>query len=91
MDSERLLARAMLNSRVEPARPRREYYQFTESELVGFVETIIKECAAIADANHASYEQYGEALARVVLTNSGDLIRDHWSIARESKNTSCPE
>lgn len=83
MDHERVLARAVLNSRIEPAQPRREYYQFTESELVGFVENIIKECAAIADENHVNYEQYGEALARVVLTNSGDLIRDHWSIARE--------
>lgn len=83
MDRERLLARAVLNSRVEPARERREYYQFTESELVSLAETIVRECAAIADANHASYEQYGEALARVALTNSGDLIRDHWSIARE--------
>ena len=83
MDHERLLSRVVLNSRVEPARTQREYYQFTESELVGFAETIIRECAAIADANHANYEQYGEALARVALVNSGDLIRDHWSIARE--------
>lgn len=83
MDHERLLARVVLNSRVKPAQVRSEFYQFTESELVNFAETIIRECAAIADANHASYEQYGEALARVALTNSGDLIRDHWSIPRE--------
>jgi hypothetical protein len=85
MDREQLLARAMLNSRVEPARPRREFYQFTESELVGFMETIIKECAAVADANHASYQQYGEALARVILVNSGDLIRDRWGIPRDTQ------
>lgn len=88
MDRELLRSLAVLNSRVEPARPRREYYQFTESELANFAENIIKECASVADANHARYQQYGEALARVMLTNSGDLIRDHWSVARDGPPSS---
>lgn len=83
MNREYLLSQVVLNSRVEPAQPRREYYQFTQSELISFAETIIRECAAIADVNHANYQQYGESLARVILNNSGDLIRDHWNIASD--------
>jgi hypothetical protein len=80
MDLELLRSRAVLNSRVEPAKPLREYYQFTEQELAAFVEGIVKDCAAIADDNHANYIQYGQALALVMLQNSGDLIRQHWAI-----------
>lgn len=81
MDLDLLRSRSVLNSRVEQARPRREYYQFTEAELVDFAAGIIKECAALADANHANYEQFGEALAGLMLPNSGDLIRNHWKIS----------
>lgn len=83
MDLDLLRSTAILNSRVEPARPRREYYEFTPEELAAFAENIVKQCAAIADANHQQYVQYGEALAGIMLPNSADLIRQHWDIEHD--------
>jgi len=80
MDTDLILSRAILNSRIKPATRREEFYQFTESELIRFTEDIIKECIYIADKNHENYKKYGEALAGIMLPNTADLIRNHWNI-----------
>ena len=55
-----------LYSRVEPDKPRRLYYEFTEAQLHVFLDGIIRECVEIAEENHQNYEKYGEALAGLI-------------------------
>lgn len=69
-----------LNSRVQPAMPRKFYYEFTASELQTLIESVVKQCMDIADQNHEHYTKYGETLAGLVLPNSADLIAQHFEM-----------
>ena len=80
MDKNLILPRVIGQSRIRIAQSAGNYYEFTEQELLIYTENIIKECIAIADYNHQSYKEVGEALCNVMLKNTGDVIREHFDI-----------
>jgi len=80
IDDTLILPRVIGNSRRRIAQKAGNYYEFTEQQLLAYTESIVKECAAIADNNHATYKKFAEALSNVMLTNTGDLIRNHYGV-----------
>lgn len=80
MDKDLILPKVINNwRRVVPVQGH-QYYEFTEEELLQFVEEIVKDCAAIADANRKEYQLVAEAISNLVLPHTGDLIRHHFGI-----------
>lgn len=82
MDSSLILPKVIGQSRRRIAQKAGNYYEFTEQELLAYTESIVKECAALADYNHAGYKKFAEALSNVMLTNTGDIIRNHFGVEK---------
>ena len=82
MDSSLILPKVIGQSRRRIAQKAGNYYEFTEQELLAYTESIVKECAALADHNHAVYKKFAEALSNVMLTNTGDIIRNHFGVEK---------
>lgn len=80
MDKDLILPMVINQSRRKIARQAGQYYEFSESELLRFVEEIVEQCASIADSNRDRYVFFAEALGGLVLPDTGDLIRHHFGI-----------
>jgi hypothetical protein len=80
MNSEIFKSKTVMFSRVVPRGRTGTYYELTEEQMEEFVRDIVRECAAIADANHSNYVKYGESLAGLTLPNTSDLIKSHWEL-----------
>lgn len=80
MDKSLILPRVIGQSRIRIAQKAGNYYEFTQEQLLAYTENIVKECAAIADSNHETYKKMADALSNVMVTNTGDLIRNHYGV-----------
>lgn len=80
MDIQSIKSKVILYSRIRLEQKRKEYYEFTETELDELIQTVIEECIAVADANHQQYVTFAESLANLTLPSTSDLIRQRFDI-----------